>query len=76
MNHSLDSMRYAWGPLLGEWAAEHQHLLVKDLMRLGWKCEVSGCRYFKPAEEFDAMRILPGEPAGCHVSAGRTRTGE
>lgn len=57
MNHSLDSMVYALGPLLGEWA-EHQHLLVKDPMRLGWKCEVMGCRFFKPAKEFDGIRIL------------------
>lgn len=58
MNHSLDSMVYAFGPLLGEWAAEHQHLLAKDPMRLGWRCEVAGCRFFKPAAEFDGIEIL------------------
>ena len=58
MNHSLDSMVYAFGPLLGEWAEPHQHLLVKDPMRLGWKCEIAGCRFFKPAEEFDGIVMV------------------
>jgi hypothetical protein len=60
VNHSLDSMVYAFGPLLGEWAERHQHLLVKDPRRLGWKCEVPGCGFFKPAEEFDGIRLVPG----------------
>lgn len=57
MNHSRDSMVFAFGPLLGETAGAHQHLLVKDPMRLGWKCGVAGCGFFKPAEEFDAIRV-------------------
>ena len=39
---------------------EHQHVLVKDPLRLGWRCDVPGCRHFKPAGEFDGIRILPG----------------
>lgn len=58
MNHSRDSMAYAFGPLLGEWAEQHQHILVKDPERLGWKCEVEGCGFFKPAEEFDGIAVL------------------
>lgn len=64
MNHSLDSMVYAFGPLLGEWATEHQHLLVKDPRHLGWMCEVAGCRFFKPAEEFDGIVVLGGPREG------------
>lgn len=61
MNHAVDSMVFALGPLLGEgWAGEHQHLLVKDPMRLGWKCEVAGCGFFKPAEEFDGIAVTEG----------------
>ena len=63
MSHSLDSMVFAFGPLLGEWAEEHQHLLVKDPTRLGWKCEAAGCHFFKPAEEFDGIAVL-GERVG------------
>ncbi|MGW0577752.1 hypothetical protein ACWD25_17660 [Streptomyces sp. NPDC002920] len=37
----------------------HNHLLVKDPFRLGWHCEVAGCRFFKPAEEFDRVRTTP-----------------
>lgn len=58
MNHSVDSVAYLVGALLGEWAAEHQHLLVKDPRRLGWMCEAAGCRFFKPAEEFDGITVL------------------
>lgn len=57
MNHSVDSMVYALGPLLGEWAEAHHHLLVKDPRYLGWKCEVAGCQFFKPAEEFDGITV-------------------
>ena len=40
--------------------SEHQHVLVKDPLRLGWRCDVPDCRHFKPAGEFDGIRILPG----------------
>lgn len=59
MNHSLDSAVFTCGPLLseGEDATGHRHLLVKDPTRLGWKCGVAGCGFFKPAEELDAIRV-------------------
>jgi hypothetical protein len=69
VNHDVDSMVYAFGPLLGEWAEQHQHLLVKDPMRLGWKCEVAGCGFFKPAGEFDGMRVVGGGSHGPSASA-------
>ena len=58
MNHSVDSMRYAYGPLLGTEQLKHAHVLVKDPARLGWRCRLLGCGFFKPAEEFDGIRIL------------------
>ncbi|MFD8839845.1 hypothetical protein [Streptomyces griseofuscus] len=36
----------------------HQHVLAKDPLRLGWQCLAQGCRFFKPAGEFDGMRTL------------------
>lgn len=60
MNRSLDSMRYAYGTLVGEEPLEHAHVLAKDPQRLGWKCEVAGCGFFKPAGEFDGIRLAPG----------------
>lgn len=55
---------YAFGPLVGEWAERHQHLLAKDPTRLGWKCEVSGCGFFKPAEEFDGLAVQDDRVGG------------
>ena len=60
VNHSLDSMRYAFGPLVGWEPLEHQHVLAKDPMRLGWRCRLLECGFFKPAEEFDGMRVVGG----------------
>ncbi|WP_329376062.1 hypothetical protein [Streptomyces sp. NBC_01483] len=51
--------------------SEHLHVLAKDPLRLGWRCGFEGCGFFKPAGEFDGIAILPDEPAGCRVSAGR-----
>ena len=38
----------------------HQHLLVKDPTRLGWKCAAAGCGFFKLAEEFDGIALVGG----------------
>lgn len=35
----------------------HDHLLMKDPRRLGWRCQAEGCGFFKPAHEFDAMQV-------------------
>jgi len=61
-------MAYAFGPLLGEWAEEHQHLLAKDPTRLGWMCRVEGCGFVKPAEEFDGIALVGGGSRGSAAS--------
>lgn len=42
----------------------HDHLLVKDTYICGWRCQVDGCRFFKPAEDFDAARWVGGGSRG------------
>ncbi|MFG2970800.1 hypothetical protein ACGFZS_46780 [Streptomyces sp. NPDC048288] len=64
VNHSTDAMRYAYGPLLGREPLEHEHILAKDPMWLGWRCQLLGCGFFKPAAEFDGVAVLTGEGAG------------
>ena len=59
MNHTLDSMVYMYGPLLAaRMRLQHHHVLAKDPLWLGWRCQVDGCRFFKPAGEFDGVRVL------------------
>ncbi|MCZ4510415.1 hypothetical protein O3Q52_19925 [Streptomyces sp. ActVer] len=37
---------------------KHDHLLAQDPLPLGWRCQVQGCGFFKPAGEFDGLRLL------------------
>ena len=60
VSHSEDSMRYAFGPLMGREPLDHEHVLVKDPTRLGWQCRLLGCGFFKPAEEFDDVPMVGG----------------
>jgi len=59
VNHAVD-MKYAFGPLMGRASLDHGHVLAKDPMRLGWRCRLLGCGFFKPAGEFDDVTVLPG----------------
>lgn len=56
----VDRQRDALRWVLDDLAAQdrrHDHLLIKDPYQLGWRCDVRGCRFFKPAHEFDVMRV-------------------
>lgn len=55
----VDHMRDSWLYMMEAPAGrrhDHDHLLMKDSRRLGWRCQVEGCGFFKPAQEFDGMR--------------------
>lgn len=44
---------------LAERQHDHDRLLLKDPYRLGWSCQLTGCGFFKPAEEFDGLAVFP-----------------
>jgi len=59
VDHARDSWIYMMSAVTAMSSQEltHDHLLMKDPRRLGWRCQVERCGFFKPAHEFDAMRI-------------------
>lgn len=57
IDHRMDSWLYMMSAV-ATLQPKHDHLLVKDQLRLGWRCQAQGCRFFKPAEEFEGLRVL------------------
>ncbi|WP_145503149.1 hypothetical protein [Streptomyces sp. CFMR 7] len=57
--HHMDSVLYSM-PLAASRTADHQHVLAKHPTRFGWVCQLEGCGLFKPAEEFDDVRLVGG----------------
>lgn len=58
-DHARDSWLYMM-EAVADRQRDHDHLLVKDPRRLGWMCRVAWCAFFKPAGEFDGIRLVPG----------------
>jgi len=56
VDHYTDNLQYMSDGLAAR-QTEHDHLLTKDPRRLGWRCKVLGCRFFKPAAEFDGLGL-------------------
>ncbi|MET4670820.1 hypothetical protein [Streptomyces sp. PvR018] len=57
--HHMDSALYAMAQATPR-VADHHHVLVKHPTRFGWSCRLEGCGFFKPAEEFDGLRLVGG----------------
>ncbi|MFD6490659.1 hypothetical protein [Streptomyces sp. NPDC060188] len=57
-DHWMDSYLFMMTAVAATQRPSHSHLLVKDPLRLGWRCRAQECRFFKPAHEFDGIREL------------------
>lgn len=55
MDHMTDSWLYLV-TALAAMEPPHDHLLRIDPRRLGWRCQVEGCDFFKAACEFNGMQ--------------------
>ncbi|MFM9616846.1 hypothetical protein ACKI14_02650 [Streptomyces turgidiscabies] len=58
VDHRMDGWLYMMSAVTAM-TPLHDHLLMKDPLRLGWCCRLAGCGFFKPADEFDGITVLP-----------------
>lgn len=58
--HQRDALPWVLDDIAAQ-GKPHDHLLLRDPYQLGWRCQVEGCRFFMPPEEFDEIK----GPADC-----------
>ena len=56
IDHRMDSWLYMMSAVAAL-QPKHDHLVVRDPLRLGWRCQAERCQFFKSAEEFDRVRV-------------------